>query len=306
MPGTSGHLLGRKGSLMRTVTEAAQLVGVSAGTVRLWERQGLVAPARDAAGRRTYDQEAVERLRKIAWWRRVRGLNAAAIRRILDEEDYAGLGRAQAPDSAAGPVGPVGPVGTDAALPLRSRRHSAGLTLRELSRRSGLSVSFLSAVERGLNNPSPTAAARITAALQDAGAVDLQAEPRLHRLGSGKRVDVAPGITYEWLSAFSGLMEPQLVTVRSGAWSEGTYSHTGEEFLVVLAGRLDITLNGVAETLTVRDSLQFDSHVPHSWGNPGDTETEVLWVTTERGVWSGGTARHDGTRAPRRDDRKEP
>ncbi|MGE3286172.1 MAG: MerR family transcriptional regulator [Pseudonocardia sp.] len=282
---------------MRTVTEAAQLVGVSAGTVRLWERQGLVSPGRDAAGRRTYDQEAIERLRKIAWWRRVRGLNAAAIRRILDEEDYAGLGRAVVPTGADGP---------DDTRPLRPRRQLAGLTLRELSRRSGLSVSFLSAVERGLNNPSPTAAARITAALQDTGAVDLQTEPRLHRLGTGKRVDVAPGITYEWLSAFSGLMEPQLVTVRSGAWSEGTYAHSGEEFLVVLAGRLDMTLNGVTETLTTRDSLQFDSHVPHSWGNPGDVETEVLWVTTERGVWSGGSARHDGKQAPGRDDGKEP
>lgn len=283
---------------MRTVTEAAQLVGVSAGTVRLWERQGLVSPDRDAAGRRTYDQAAVERLRKIAWWRRVRGLNAAAIRRILDEEDYAGLAKA------------VVPANPDDALPLRSRRQSAGLTLRELSRRSGLSVSFLSAVERGLSTASPTAAARITAALQDAGAVDIQTESRLHRLGSGKRVDVAPGITYEWLSAFSGLMEPQLVTIRPGAWSEGTYAHTGEEFLLVLTGRLDMTLNGATEALTTRDSLQFDSHVPHSWGNPGEVETEVLWVTTERGIWSAGTARHDGGRAgretPGRDERKEP
>lgn len=266
---------------MYTVSQAARMVGVSSGALRMWETQGLISPTRDGAGRRVYGDDDVERIRKIAWWRRVRGLNAPAIRRILDEEDYAGLGA------------PPAPASEQPAVSLRSQRKKAGLTLRELSQRSGLSVSFLSAVERGVSSPSPTASTRITAALQDAGSVDAQEDPRIHRIGSGKRVDVAPGITYEWLSASSGLMEPQVVTVQPGARSEATYSHAGEEFLLVLRGRLELTLNGAVQVLERRDSVHFDSHLDHAWGNPAEEEAEVLWVTTERGVWSGGRGDHD-------------
>ena len=272
---------------MFTVAEAARLVGVSSGTLRLWETQGLVAPVRGASGHRAYREADIERLRKIAWWRRVRGLNAAAIRRVLDDEDYASL--ADTP-----PASQVVPTTS-----LRTRRRQAGLTLRQLSDRSGLSVSFLSAVERGVSNPSPTASARLNAALADSGAVDLQADLRVHSLGSGKRVDVAPGITYEWLSNHTGLLEPQLVTIQPGGHSEGTYQHDGEEFLIVLAGAFEIALNGSTDVLAPRDSIHFDSQVSHSWGNAGMTEAEVLWITTERGVWAGATpSEHSRTARP--------
>lgn len=275
---------------MHTVSDAARIVGVSSGALRMWETQGLISPTRDSAGRRVYSDADVERLRKIAWWRRVRKLNAPAIRRILDDEDYAGLGAAAMP-------APEQP-----SIPLRTLRKRSRLTLRDLSQRSGLSVSFLSAVERGVSNASPTAAARITAALQDSGSVDVQADMRVHRIGSGKRLDVAPGITYEWLSAFSGLMEPQVVTVQPGARSEGAYSHEVEEFLVVLTGQLDLELNSTPQVLGERESVHFDSQVPHAWGNSADVEAEVLWVTTERGVWSQGPRKHDATRVQSSDE----
>ncbi|SDS53136.1 MerR family transcriptional regulator [Jiangella sp. DSM 45060] len=272
---------------MYTVTEAAQLVGVSSGTLRLWEAQGLVQPQRGPGGRRRYSEADLERLRKIQWWRRVRGLNAPAIRRELEREEYERLGDAQ-------PTPPARP-GQD--LQLRTSRRRAGLTLKQLSERSGLSVSFLSAVERGVSAPSPTAAARLTAALHGDVRVDAQQESPVHRLGSGKRVDIAPGITYEWLSGHQGLLEPQLAVVQPGAHSDNTYQHDGEEFLVVLSGSFELTLGEAVRVLTPRDSVHFDSQVPHSWANRGDVEAEVLWITTERGVWQAGSSSH----APRKD-----
>ncbi|GAB3650845.1 heavy metal-responsive transcriptional regulator [Glycomyces tarimensis] len=49
-----------------TVGKLAEAVGVSADTIRYWEREGLVpAPERSAAGYRRYGPEAVERARFI-------------------------------------------------------------------------------------------------------------------------------------------------------------------------------------------------------------------------------------------------
>lgn len=272
---------------MYSVNEAAQLVGVSAGTLRLWEAQGLVHPQRGPGGRRRYTGADLERLRKIVWWRRVRGLNAAAIRRILEREEYASLGQ---------PVEPP-PAAPNTALRLRAMRRQAGLTLKQVSERSGLSVSFISAAERGVSSVSPTALARLTAALHGDAQVDTQPGSAVHRLGEGKRVDIAPGITYEWLSNHQGLMEPQLAVIQPGAHSDNTYQHDGEEFLVVLSGGFELTLGDTVEVLGPRDSIHFGSQTPHSWANRGDTETEVLWLTTERGVWLSGSAKHGSSTA---------
>ena len=280
---------------MLTIAEAAKLVGVSPGTLRLWESQGLIAPARDGAGRRVFDDAEVERVRKVAWWRRVRGLNAPAIRRVLEDDDYSSIpGRRMdsAKDSAA----------QDSVPPIRTMRRRAGLTLREVGERSGLSVSFLSAIERGVARASPTALARIRAALQDSAVVDQQPPHShcVHQIGTGKRIDVAPGIAYEWLSGANGVMEPQVVCVQPGARSEGTYQHDGEEFLMVLHGTFELGLGDELQTLGERDSIHFESSVPHHWRNPGDIELEVLWVTTERAVWRGRGTRMGPTRGSHR------
>lgn len=270
---------------MYMVTEAAQLIGVSAGTLRLWERQGLIQPRRDGCGRRVYSDSDVARLRKIAWWRRVRGDNAAAIRRLLESEDYAELDQPIERNTPA-PSPPTG-------MEFRARRRRNGLTLKQVSERSGLSVSFISAAERGTSGLSPSARARLLSAVHGDGHVDVQQDSTGHRLGDGKRVDIAPGITYEWLSNYHGLMEPQLARIQPGAQSDSTYQHDGEEILIVLMGCLELALNGTVQTLGARDTIHFNSHTPHSWANRGAEEAEVLWITTERGIWS--TGKHNPT-----------
>jgi quercetin dioxygenase-like cupin family protein len=54
----------------------------------------------------------------------------------------------------------------------------------------------------------------------------------------------------------------------------------GEEFLYVLKGVLEIVLRAESYTLKAGDSFYFESSVPHKWGNPGRSETCVLWVNT--------------------------
>jgi DNA-binding transcriptional MerR regulator len=73
-----------------TVSALAGRVGLSADTVRYYERMGLLPePARSAAGYRLYDEAAVERLRLIGGARRA-GLRLRDIGELLDVVDQGG------------------------------------------------------------------------------------------------------------------------------------------------------------------------------------------------------------------------
>ena len=70
-----------------TVSALAQTTGLSADTVRCYERVGLLpAPARSAAGYRLYDQDAVGRLRLIKGAQRA-GLRLREIVELLQVAD---------------------------------------------------------------------------------------------------------------------------------------------------------------------------------------------------------------------------
>lgn len=263
---------------MASITYVASQLGVSPGAIRLWESQGLIRVRRDERGHRDFTDQDLERLRRICWWRRVGKINHHAIRRLLGD-DAADTGhdltRSQSSDGTLALTG----------ARLRAMRLSLGLTLGQLAEMTGLSVSFISSFERGINMASPTSLARLSAAIEG-HAVDADAEGHnVYLLGSSAGVEVAPGIRYEWLSPRKGMMEPQFVTVEPGRGSEGSYRHAGEEFVAVLAGELLFTVQGEELHMPEGGTLHFDSQLEHSWSNPGETAARVLWLTTERGVW---------------------
>lgn len=69
-----------------TISVAAELVGVSAATLRLYEAKGLLAPARTDGGTRRFSDDDIARLRRITALA-AEGVNLEGIRRILDLQD---------------------------------------------------------------------------------------------------------------------------------------------------------------------------------------------------------------------------
>nr|OAP96432.1 hypothetical protein A4U53_38215 [Rhizobium leguminosarum] len=63
------------------VAEAARLAGVSASTLRLWEKVGLIVPDRSEKGHRRYDAYHVTRLKLVASLRKENTI--AGIRKYL-------------------------------------------------------------------------------------------------------------------------------------------------------------------------------------------------------------------------------
>lgn len=65
------------------IAEVADLTGITAHTLRYYERIGLLAVARDAAGRRTYDRAALGRVMFITWLR-LSGMPIASVTRYIE------------------------------------------------------------------------------------------------------------------------------------------------------------------------------------------------------------------------------
>ncbi|MGB8387633.1 MerR family transcriptional regulator [Mycobacterium sp.] len=68
------------------ISVAAELSGVAVQSLRLYERYGLLTPARSEGGTRRYSADDLARLRRISELVDA-GINLAGIARILDLED---------------------------------------------------------------------------------------------------------------------------------------------------------------------------------------------------------------------------
>lgn len=69
-----------------SISVAAELTGVHPQTLRIYEREGLLDPARTAGGTRRYSPDDIERLKEIVTLM-AGGLNLAGVRRVLELQE---------------------------------------------------------------------------------------------------------------------------------------------------------------------------------------------------------------------------
>jgi len=67
------------------ISVAAELAGVHPQTLRIYERKGLLAPARTGGGSRRYSESDIDMLRRIQELTN-EGLNLAGVQRVLELE----------------------------------------------------------------------------------------------------------------------------------------------------------------------------------------------------------------------------
>jgi DNA-binding transcriptional MerR regulator len=98
-----------------SISVAAELVGLHPQTLRIYEREGLLDPARSAGGTRRYSRRDLDRLQEICALT-ADGLNIAGIHRVLAlleetrrlEQELAALRALTARSGNAGPASPGG------------------------------------------------------------------------------------------------------------------------------------------------------------------------------------------------------
>jgi DNA-binding transcriptional MerR regulator/quercetin dioxygenase-like cupin family protein len=251
------------------IGEVAKMVGVSPSVIRSWESLGMARPHRTESKYRLYTREDVKRLKRARFLRKVRGLNAAGIVQQLKRE-----GKIR--PAGGGNAGAIG-------AHLRQLRSQRRLSLAAVARAVGISVGFLSALERSQMSGS-VGTLRKLARFYKTNILDFfdanGASSRQVRPAQRKVLEAGSGVRMELLAWGNTAMEPHLFRIAPGAGSGEPYTHEGEEFIYVLRGELVILLDGEEYRLKPGDSFYFESSIPHRWVNPGRRETRVLWVNT--------------------------
>lgn len=79
---------------MFVISVAAELAGVHPQTLRIYERKGLLDPARTGGGSRRYSQGDIDRLQRIQDLTQD-GLNLAGVKRVLELESELRVLRAE-------------------------------------------------------------------------------------------------------------------------------------------------------------------------------------------------------------------
>lgn len=179
---------------------------------------------------------------------------------------------------------------------LRDLRKAAGLTLVELSGRSGLAPSTLSKIENGQMSPTYDTILALADGL-DVDIAELVSGGRGHSVNGRRAVTrkgdgifhATPQYDYEMLCTDIANREfvPLLARVKAHSVTtfDGLLNHPGEEFVYVLEGEVQLHTEFYAPTnLSEGDSCYFDSMMGHALINAGDSDAKVLWVCSRFSV----------------------
>lgn len=173
---------------------------------------------------------------------------------------------------------------------LKHARLLRGLRLKDVAKTVGCTESLVSKIENGRASPSLNMLHRIADAVgtniamlfsevEDGNVVQRAGSRPVITQGGLRRDD---GITLERLvPATPGhLLQGNLHVVQPGGRSEGSIAHDGEEVGYVIDGILEVTVDGRTFLLSAGDSFFFNSALPHSYRNPGNSITRVVWVNS--------------------------
>ncbi|SDI62820.1 helix-turn-helix domain-containing protein [Pseudomonas panipatensis] len=170
---------------------------------------------------------------------------------------------------------------------LKLLRKKLGVTLETLAEKTGMTKSYLSKVERGLNTPS------IAAALKLAKALNVQVEELFGEENGGdpgyslvrreQRQSLTQddqGPAYASLARhIGGRALLPFVVYPPADFSQSTFKeHLGEEFIFVHRGRVEVDFLSERLVLETGDALHFNAQKPHRLRSLGDEQAELLVV----------------------------
>ena len=158
-------------------------------------------------------------------------------------------------------------------ISIRERRAARQMTLAELAGQTGMSLSFLSRVERGQAQTSVGNLIRIAEAL--GGTLhDLIGPPPAEDKGFTlfRSAESAPsgisGSGYRWTPVSEGgagrSIEAILLDLPAGPVADTRFSHPGEEICFVLEGQVRFIVGETSTVLATGDAIHLRSDIPHT------------------------------------------
>ena len=262
-----------------TIQQIAKILDVVPGTIRNWEKQKLFTARRGENNYRVYDFEDIAFLKRIKDLSIDRRLSYDVIRQMLILDIRENISRAE----------------NKSAKNTRKDRNflskkwhkfriDTGKTLEEVSEAVGISPSYLSKIENGRANISYEILERLSE-YYNQNILYFFEEESNHRRKIAKKQGTPvkigiPGVNiWNLVAGENAHIKAMYYSIDPQSGNYHDHSHFGEEFLYVLEGEIEITLND-SEVFHLHsgDSFFFHSEEKHKWINPSDKKAQIIWV----------------------------
>jgi transcriptional regulator with XRE-family HTH domain len=168
---------------------------------------------------------------------------------------------------------------------VRMARKRRRMTLQDLADQTGVSVSMLSMLERGVASPSIGTLVSVSSALglhmaqlfQDASA---QASSPVRRRADQVVIQAAEGVSRRLIHTdVEHDLEMVINEYEPGTSSSKTpVHHDGMEFGLIISGTLTVSLDDVDYVLEPGDGIAYSSRTPHVLTNNGLAKARAVWV----------------------------
>lgn len=169
---------------------------------------------------------------------------------------------------------------------VKNIRNQKNISIRELSRRSGVSATQISEIERNISAPTVPTLLKIINGLGAAASIffDTTVQKSVSIVRKDERQEfidrknhvslqsLSNGIKDTKLKIFISHPEPGVTNIRGG------YKHAGEEFIHVIKGKVQVTLDETKHILHEGDSIHFKGEFLHTIKNITDHQIELLVV----------------------------
>lgn len=262
------------------INEVAKQVGVVPATIRNWEKSGLITVRRTPSGYRIFDLNDIEYLKKIKQKSKDENIGMGGIRHLTSQPDkleaLKGNAVVSEQDASQRLLG-------DKWKAYRLRRN---YSLEDVANLVGISASYLSKIENGQANVSYEVLQKLAAFYGENLLYylnDSSEESPTVRSGESEPFEIGiDGLKITSLIARKKhTLSALLYTVEPGCERTDNSSHSGEEFVYVLSGKVEFILDSNQfSMLSAGDSISFSSTTPHRWRNRSNRTASLLWIYT--------------------------
>ena len=177
----------------------------------------------------------------------------------------------------------------DVGLRLKAVRKLHNLSQRELAKRSGVTNSTISMIEKNSVSPSVSSLKKVLSgipmSLVEFFSMDVDTsvvEPVVYR--ADEMLDIGMGEVS--IKVVGKTREKRDMAFMNEVYPPGAdtgvemLKHEGEEAGIVVEGRLELTVADQVYILEIGDGYYFDSTQPHRFHNPFDTNCRLISCTT--------------------------
>lgn len=168
-------------------------------------------------------------------------------------------------------------------LKIKNLRNLKNLTQEELADRCELTKGYISQLENDLTSPSIETLKDILNALGTTfGEFFDETDSQIVFKTDEYIEKIQDGVNIQWLvpSAQKNIMEPIVVTLEAGAKTEKDMPHEGEEFGIVIEGKIELILGKKSYKLNEKETFYFVANKPHYIKNSSNCPAKVIWVSS--------------------------